>query len=228
MHRTDRRWGLLPSDGQVAVGLSGGIDSLALVWLLVESNRRSAARRELVALHVPVDAGGESAPLPPATAAWCLELGVGVEEVEARLDPGESSLDCFACGRIRRRSLLEAADARGIRHLALGHHADDVVETWLMSLFYTGTAETMAPVRSYFSGAVEVVRPLYEIQRGRLARLARLAGFPPPASACPQEGSARRERVAAALGALGGDERRVRRQLYWAAVRTLGDPPKER
>jgi tRNA 2-thiocytidine biosynthesis protein TtcA len=116
---------------------------------------------------------------------------------------------------------LEAADARDASHVALGHHADDVVETWLMSLMYTGSAEAMPPVRSYFRGAVTVVRPLFEIQRKELARLAHLAELPEPVAKCRREDGARKDRVREALAALGRDQNLVRRQLYWSAVRQL-------
>jgi tRNA(Ile)-lysidine synthase TilS/MesJ len=115
--------------------------------------------------------------------------------------------------------LLETADGAGCSHLALGHHADDVVETWLISLFYTGRAEAMAPLRSYFDAAVTVVRPLFEIQKRELLRLGRVAGMPRSAATCSREVDNRRLRVVEALRALGRDERLVRRQLFWAAVR---------
>ena len=146
-----------------------------------------------------------------------------MDEIDARLDGAEElPLDCFACARARRRTLLEAADQRGAGYVALGHHADDVVETWLLSLMYTGSPETIPAVRSYFDGAVTVVRPLYELQRGELVRLTRLAGFPEPVERCRREDEARREKVRQALAAMGNDQKLVRRQLYWAAVRQSG------
>ena len=120
---------------------------------------------------------------------------------------------------VRRAAILTSEDSRGVSFVALGHHADDVVETWLLSLMYTGTPEVIPPVRSYFDGAVTVVRPLYELQRRELVRLARLADFPKPVARCRREDEARREKVRTALSAMGRDQNLVRRQLYWAAVR---------
>jgi tRNA(Ile)-lysidine synthase TilS/MesJ len=84
---------------------------------------------------------------------------------------------------------------------------------------YSGKPEVLPPVRSYFDGAVTVVRPLYELRRSELRRLARLAVFPEPVARCRREDEARREKVREALSALGRDQNLVRRQLYWAAVR---------
>jgi tRNA 2-thiocytidine biosynthesis protein TtcA len=98
-----------------------------------------------------------------------------------------------------------------------------VVETLLLSLMYTGTAEVMPPVRSYFGGAVTIVRPLYELRSGELARVSRLADLPQPVGGCRREDEARRQRIRKMLSALGRDQGRVRRQLFWAAVRQLED-----
>lgn len=211
---------MLPDSGGLAVGLSGGRDSLALVSLLSEASRRRSSPLTLVALHVDLGADAVGAPLPSQTRQWCEERGVEVRIVQPRVSPGEPDpIDCFGCARLRRRALLEATESAGCRVLALGHHADDVVETWLLSLFYTGTAEVLAPRRTYFDGAVTVVRPLVEIRRQEIHRLARLCGFPDSPPACPRQGAARRDRVREVLAALGRDERTVRRHLFWAAMR---------
>jgi len=222
MRRTARRWPVLVEGTRVAIAVSGGLDSLAMAFLIGEHNRRLQKPMQLIALHVRLDADGLTDGLTSRIREWLMARELELVEVDPRIEATrEGSLDCFACSRARRRSLLETAEGLGASHVALGHHADDVVETWLMSLMYTGTAEVMRPVRSYFSGAVTMVRPLYELQRRELARLARLAGVPEPADACSRDHDARRGRVRQVLAALGRDQTRVRRQLYWAAVRQL-------
>ena len=202
------------------LAISGGTDSLAMAYLVGKLNRWLQRPFEVSAIHVRLDADGLSDGLPDATVHWLRSRGLEVIEVEGRLDGSEElPLDCFACARARRRTLLEAAEAHGAKRVALGHHADDVVETWLLSLMYTGNAEAIPPVRTYFESAVTIVRPLYELQRRELVRLARLADFPEPIARCRREDEARRERVREALSALGRDQNLVRRQLYWAAVR---------
>jgi len=222
LRRTTRRWPMLGPGERVALGISGGRDSLALALLVAAHSRTLPVPLELIGLHVALDSGGLAAPLGDEVHRWCARLGFTVIELEPRLDATEMPpLSCFGCAHVRRRTLLEAADARGMRQLALGHHADDVVETWLMGLLYTGNAEALRPCRSYFDGSVVVVRPLYEIKNSELVRLTRLAQAPVHPGRCPQDGRTRRARVKAALGALGTDQRRVRRQVFWAAVRQL-------
>jgi tRNA 2-thiocytidine biosynthesis protein TtcA len=114
------------------LAISGGIDSLAMAYLVGEHNRRLQRPMKISAVHVCLDADGPAEQLPDVTARWLMSRDLEVVEVDGRLDGSdELPLDCFACARIRRRTLLETAEARGASHVALGHHADDVVETWL-------------------------------------------------------------------------------------------------
>ena len=193
-----------------------------MAYLLSEHNRRIKEPLKLTAIHVLLDASGATSGLSREIKAWLEDRGLRLVEVEARLDGSEDlPLKCFACGRARRRTLLESAEAHGASHVALGHHADDVVETWLMSLFYTGSPEAMPPLRSYFGGAVTITRPLYELQKGELGRLSRLAEIPQPAAKCIREDDSKRQKVRTVLASLGKDQKLVKRQLFWAAVRQL-------
>ncbi|NOZ93168.1 MAG: hypothetical protein GXP47_00295 [Acidobacteria bacterium] len=223
LRRTCRRWDLLPRGGNLGIAVSGGADSLVLVELLRRLTPVLEHPPELVAFHVALDGNGITAGLGDAVRRWLDDLGIPLHTVPPRFDASETvPATCFQCARIRRRTLLEAADSHGVHHLALGHHADDAVETWLMSLFYTGTPEAMAPRRSYFGGAVTLVRPLFEIRRQEIARVARLCGLPVTASRCPVEAAGtKRDAIRRSLAALGRDQRRVRRQLFWALVRQL-------
>ncbi len=224
LRRASRRWSLLPAGARVALGLSGGNDSLAMALLLGEHNRRLRPPMQLVGLHVRLDSDGVTAPLPEDHHSWCSKLGIEIAECLPRVDPGQDfPVKCFRCAQIRRRTLIEAADSRGCSHLALGHHADDVVETWLMSLFYTGTPEVLPPLRSYFADAVTVIRPLYELRRGEIRRLARLCGLPRPPTPCERDQRTRRGQVCAVLAALGRDQKRVRRNIFWKAVRQFAE-----
>jgi tRNA 2-thiocytidine biosynthesis protein TtcA len=204
----------------VVVGVSGGADSLALVDMLARRKRLQPVEAPMLGLHVRLRGDGVRGELPEEVVAWCHDRGVEVEIVEPRIEPSETfPLTCFRCAGIRRRTLLEAADERGVRRVALGHHADDAVETWLVSLFYSGTGDVLPPYRTYFDGMMTVVRPLFEAPALAIRRVARLCGYPVTASGCAVEESAKRDRVRAVLSALGRDEKRVRRVLFKKIVR---------
>jgi len=222
MRRAIRRWELLPPGSRVALGISGGVDSLVMLWLLAEHARSVRPPLELVGLHVRLDARGVTGELPREVVDWAAERGVEIRSVPPRFDAAEEVPEsCFRCARIRRRTLLEVADGLGFPRVALGHHADDVVETWLMGLFFGGSPGLLAPSRSYFQGVVTVVRPLYELRAGEIRRMGRLCGLPTVASSCPLDGSTSRETVRRVLGALGPQEQQVRRNLFWQVVRNL-------
>jgi tRNA 2-thiocytidine biosynthesis protein TtcA len=222
LRRTARRWPVLPEGARLALAISGGVDSLAMAYLVGRHNRRLKDPLDLVALHVCLDTHGVTTGLPEPIKSWLDSSGLSLIEIEPRLEsPEVDQLECFACAKIRRRTLLEAGEGCGASHVALGHHADDVVETWLMSLLYTGNAEAIPPVREYFGGAVTIVRPLYELKKGELVRLARLADLPEAAPGCTMEALAKRDKVQGALRALGRDQTLVRRQLFWAAVNQI-------
>ncbi len=202
------------------MAISGGVDSLAMAHLLMEYNRRLEDPLRLIALHVRLNSVGRCEGLPPRFTAWFEESGIELAECEPRIEAKDhDELDCYSCARIRRRTLIEAAERHQARHVALGHHADDVVETWLMSVMFTGTAEALPPLRSYFDGAVTVVRPMYELQHRELLRMARLARLPEPYAGCDRDRRSKRGKIREVLAGLGRDQRLVRRQLYWAAVR---------
>lgn len=221
MRRSARHWGLFKGGARIALGLSGGRDSLVMLELMARMRQQWHPPLELLALHVRLDAGGEGPQLPEKIREWVKSRGIDLVEVTPRQEIPEEGLRCFTCSRIRRRSLFEEAEARGCRLVALGHHADDVVETWLMSLLYSGTGDPLPPRRDYFDGAISVIRPMIEIRRPELVRLARLAELPAPVPPCPLEERGRRTKVEAALKSLRPDEKLVRRHLFWAAMRDL-------
>lgn len=221
MRRSARRWALFDRGRKIALGLSGGLDSLVLVELMSRMKRQWHPALECVALHVRVDAEGSASVLSPQIRDWVESRGMELIEVDPRQDIPSTGIRCFECSRIRRRSLFEEAEARACPLVALGHHADDVVETWLMSLFYTGSGDSLLPRRDYFDGAVSVIRPMIEIRRSEIERVARLADIPEPAPPCPEEAPGRRAKVAEALRSLRPDEKLVRRHLFWAAMRKI-------
>ncbi len=204
------------------VAISGGPGSLAMAYLLLRNNLTLKNPLELLALHVRLDTNGTTDGLSPKVHSWCADSGLRFEEVKPRFDAtDEAPFDCHHLARLRRRTLLEVANARGFSHVALGHHADDVVETWLASLFYTGTPEVLPPRRGYFDGALTVVRPLYELQKAEIERLAGLGSLPAVQQQRGREIDTRRRRIGDALAALGRDQKLVRRQIYRAAIRQV-------
>ncbi len=220
--RACKEFDLLTRGDRVAVAVSGGKDSRAMLQLLLRYRRRAGFHYDLLAIHVVATSAGFP-DLRPELSAWFREQGVEYHFVQMELSPDEPlPLDCFRCSWNRRKALFTAAAELGCNKLALGHNGDDAASTTLVNLLFTGRLETMAPRVEFFAGAVTVIRPLIYVPEKELARYGRAAGFPvsPP---CPQGLTSRRAQVQAILRQFGGrSQKQIRANLWRAARRTMG------
>jgi len=219
--RACKEFALLAEGDRVAVAVSGGKDSRALLELLLRYQRKVPYRYELLALHVV----GTSAGFPdlqPQLAPWFRGLGVEYHFASLELPPEEPlPLDCFRCSWNRRKALFTAAVGLGCDKLAFGHNADDAAVTVLLNLMFNGRLETMAPRVEFFDGAVTVIRPLIYIPEKELARYGEAAGFPAP-PLCSQSLTSRRVQMKTLLFQFGRDQKQVRTNLWRAARQAMG------
>jgi len=204
---------IAPGD-RVAVGVSAGKDSLALVALLRRWQRYAPFPYTLRALHFPVTASGP-APVPEGLAAWLERLGVPLV-VLASPAGMEWPLTCYRCAQLRRRVLLEGAYLQGCGKLALAHHADDLAATTLVNLIKHGRLDTMAPLRRYRQ--VTVIRPFAYTEEREIARYARAAALPVQPTDCPLAGGTDRARAKELLRLALGISRQARINLVRAAL----------
>jgi tRNA 2-thiocytidine biosynthesis protein TtcA len=212
---------LIADGDRVAVAVSGGKDSRALLELLEHHLCKVPYQYELVALHVVGTAAGYP-DLRPELEPRFKELDVEYRFVPLELPPGEPlPLDCFRCSWNRRKTLFTAAVEMGCDKLALGHHADDAAATTLLNLMFNGRLETMAPRVEFFEGALTVIRPLIYVLEKELARYGRASGFP-DAVPCPQGLTSKRTQIKAILRQFGRDQRQIRANLWRAARREMG------
>jgi tRNA 2-thiocytidine biosynthesis protein TtcA len=212
---------LIAEGDRVAVAVSGGKDSRALLQLLLHYQRKVPYRYELVALHIVGTLAGFP-DLRPELEPWFLGLGVEYHFAPLELPPEDSlPLDCFRCSWNRRKALFTNAVELGCNKVAFGHHADDAAATTLLNLMFNGRLETMAPRVGFFDGAVTVIRPLIYLPEKELARYRQAAGFP-NSPTCPQGLTSRRAQVKALLRQFGSDQGQVRVNLWRAARRAMG------
>ncbi len=205
MGKAMRDFDMVADGDRVAVAVSGGKDSLALLELLDRHRRLTPVRYEVAAIHVRGDATGVTAAHEPLE-AWLAGRGLPYRVVEPELAEDDvAPLDCQRCTWLRRKALFTAADALGCNVLAYAHHADDVAQTTLLNILYVGGVGSLAPVADYFGGRFRLIRPLVYLPERELAAFARACGFPPPPPLCPRGAESRRATVKEMLRLHGPD-----------------------
>lgn len=187
------RYGLLADGDRILVALSGGKDSLMLCRLLSERSRIWRPHFTVEAAHVVMDN------IPYETdvdflSGFCQQLGIRLHVLHASFD---SSTDqrhspCFLCAWNRRHALFEFAARQGFNKVALGHHQDDILVTWLMNMTYEGSVGTMLPLLQLDHFAVTIIRPLCLVHEAWIREVAASLGFVRQKRPCPFEQVTRR------------------------------------
>ena len=179
---------LIEAGDRVLVGVSGGKDSWALLCLLRLLQRRAPVRFDLLAVTVDHGFAGFRADLVEdylAREGYAYEIRSARINLTVRekIEPGETF--CSLCARLRRGALYRYADELGCNKIALGHHADDFIETLLLNLFFNGRIKAMHPRLRARNGRHTVIRPLVDVWEAELLEYARARGFPVVCCACP-------------------------------------------
>jgi tRNA 2-thiocytidine biosynthesis protein TtcA len=217
MHATCEAHGLLAPGDRVMVAVSGGKDSWTLLDLLLQAQRALPFRFELVAVHLDQGQPGyDGAPLLAQLESMGAPYEVLREDtysvVTAHLAPG--STYCSLCSRLRRGVLYSAAERLGCNKLALGHHRDDALETFLLNLVYGGRMQAMPARYTTDDGRFEVIRPLVECAEEEIARYAAARGFAIlPCNLCGSQEGLKREAMSALLTQLERDNPHVRSSM---------------
>ena len=219
-------WQMLDEDDQVLVGLSGGKDSLSLLWLLAERKRRIPINFTIKAMHVEM---GFNRVDHKALADFCEHLNVEFHLLSTDFGPrahteeNRQKSPCFFCAFHRRRELFQAADRLGCRKIALAHQQDDILETFMMNLLYAGSLSTMQPVQPFFSGQLMVIRPLALVNAAQTAQFSKKKNLPVQPPCCPSAQSGKRSESREWLESLYAKNRRVR-SSFWHAITSTGLP----
>ena len=186
------------NDGdKIAVGISGGKDSLSLLCALANLRNYYPEKFELYAMTVSL--GFEGMDFSPVK-ALCDELEVPyfIRETQMKqiiFDERQEKNPCSLCAKMRRGSLHDMMAEHGIKKIALGHHFDDAVETFLMSLFYEGRISCFQPVTYMSRTDITQIRPMLYIGEGTVASFAKHSNLPVVENLCPKDGASKREEV---------------------------------
>lgn len=209
-------FGRLIADGDhIAVGLSGGKDSMTLLWLLADRRRRTPIDFKVSAIWVDMHLPGFDG---TALARMCDALDVELIRISADWDPEELG-KCYLCARRRRLRLFDAAEELGGNVVALGHNLDDVIETFMMNMVMNGSASTMRADDDFFDGKFRVIRPLIRIPADKIRRFTRQLDLPVQEQVCGLADSTRRAAMREHLKAIYREHPKARENIFNALTR---------
>lgn len=197
MRRTIQDYHMIKAGDRIAVGLSGGKDSMALLYALWRYQHFSDAPFELEA--ITLDLGFPDMDFSEV-AAFCRDLNIPYTIEKSLIgnivfEERQEKNPCALCARMRRGALHDLALRRGCRKIAFGHHADDVIETFFLSLFYEGRINTFSPVTYLDRKDITLIRPFALIKEKDIVGEKEVAGLPVVKSTCPADSHTKREEV---------------------------------
>ena len=209
-------YGMIEDGDKIAVGVSGGKDSLALLAALSEMRRFYPKKYEVVA--ITIDMGFEGADFAPVR-EYCEALGVKyvVEKTDIAkiiFDVRKESNPCSLCAKMRRGSLHAAAVREGCNKVALGHHYDDAVETFMMNLFFEGRLGCFSPKSFLSNRKITLIRPLLYATEKDVNYFANKRALPVLASLCPEDKQTERENMKNLLSQIERGNKGVKHRIF--------------
>lgn len=188
-------YNMIEEGDKIAIGISGGKDSLALLYALAGIRKFYPVKFDIIA--VTVDLGWENFDLNPIK-NLCDELEVDYHIIKTEIakivfEERKEDNPCSLCAKMRKGSLNEAIKELGCNKVAYAHHRDDVVETMMLSLMYEGRFHTFSPVTYLDKMEVTVIRPMIYVHEADVIGFVKRYNVPVTKSPCPVDGYTKRQ-----------------------------------
>lgn len=225
LRKAVQQYGMIENGDKIAVGVSGGKDSLILLDGLARLRNFIGIDYEILAVSVDAAFGGVPTDFSKIT-EYCEKLGIAHHIIPTRI--GEIVFDvrmekspCSLCARMRRGALNNAAAELGCSKLALGHNSDDAAETFIMNLFTEGRIGCFSPVTLLEDKNLSIIRPLILAPEKDVRRAAKKTALPVLVSNCPADGHTNRQRAKEFIRSLEHENHGVKSRITGAIQRDL-------
>lgn len=214
-------YNMIEDGDKIAVGVSAGKDSLTLLCALSQLRRFYPKKFDLIA--ITIDMGFDGMDLSPIK-SFCEELGIKYHIVPTQIskiifDVRKESNPCSLCAKMRRGALHTAAKELGCNKVALGHHFDDVVETFMLNLFYEGRLGCFQPVTYLSRIDLHLIRPMIYMPEKDVRYFANKTSLPIIKSPCPADKKTERENMKLLLHNLEKENKGLRYRIFGAIQR---------
>ena len=210
-----------PGD-RIAVGVSAGKDSLTLLCALAELRRFYPVPFSLSA--ITIDLGFPGGTDFSDIRALCEKLEVPYHVIPTQIysiifEERKEKSPCSLCSKMRRGALHHAAAELGCNVVALGHHQDDAVETFLLNLFFEGRIGCFSPVTELSRTQIRVIRPFLYVPEKEIRYFSGKVGLPVVESSCPADGNTERAHIKSLIADLEREHRGLRHRIFGAITR---------
>lgn len=225
IRRASREYGLIQPYDKIAVGLSGGKDSTVMLYALSVLQKTLPIPFELQGISLDVGWNNDY----QIIGKYCQQLGIPFHLEQTNIgrivyEERKETNPCSLCANMRRGAINHTAKALGCNKVALGHHLDDALETFLMSLVFEGRMHTFSP-RTYLSRAdITVIRPMIYVYEKDIITAARQLELPVVPNNCPADGITKRHTMKEELSRLEAMNSTVRERMLHAITTSLWAP----
>ena len=216
---------MISHNDKIAIAISGGYDSLTLLWFLVNRLPRIPIHHELLCIHVdPGFDGGFSTLLKQ----YVQSLNTEIQIVYTNIGPISHGIEnrenpCFLCSRLRRKHIFDIAEQHACNKVALGHNKDDLIETLMINMFYAGEISCMKPMQPFFNGKIKLIRPLVYTDADLIRRFAKQFQLPQFINPCPSAENSKRSDMREMLTAFYQKNKKIKGNLFRAMHNVKSD-----
>jgi tRNA(Ile)-lysidine synthetase-like protein len=222
MRKAIEKYNMIDEGDKIVVGLSGGKDSITLLRGL--KNMQIFYPKKFDIIAVTIDPGFEGFNTEYLS-DMCKELEIPyfIEESHTKeivFDIRNEKNPCSLCANLRRGIINSIALREGANKIALGHNKEDVLETFLLNLFYGGKIHTFSPVSYMDRSKITLIRPLVYTEEKEIKRYIKKEGLEPMAKCCPMDGVSKREDMKQLINDFSKDLKNIKSNLMGAIERS--------